>query len=113
MHEMSICANIIDILKEQAETQSFRKVVKLSLGVGQLSDVESDALQFGFEIVARGSIAEGAELHIEQIDGRGWCSQCSGEVPLPERFYPCPDCGTVGLTPCAGTELKIQNIEVL
>ncbi len=113
MHEMSICANIVEILEEQAITQGFRQILRLNLGIGQLSGIEPDALCFSFDVVAQGSVAEGSKLQIEEIAGRGWCDSCSREVTLPERFAPCPLCGAVGLLPRSGTELKIQNIEVV
>ena len=63
MHEMSLCESMLQLMEEQAKSQSFSRVKSVWLEIGQLSGVEIDALRFGFEVVMRNSLAEGAELH--------------------------------------------------
>ena len=59
MHEMSLCESILDILKAQAAKDSFTRVKRVAVDIGPLSCVEPEALKFGFDVVMRGSLAEG------------------------------------------------------
>lgn len=112
MHELSICASIVESLEEQAESQDFSRVKTVRLEIGELAGIELEALRFGFEVVTAGSIAEGAVLEIESRKGRGWCGHCEEEVPMREYFTCCSLCGQPGLTCREGNEMKIESVEV-
>ena len=113
MHEISLCEGIRTLLQEQAVKQDFSRVTKVWLDVGALSCVEPEALRFGFGAVMRGSVAEGAELHIDVINGEADCPACGKTVPVSGRFDPCPQCGSPLLYPRGGNELKIRKMEVV
>ncbi|MCW8907998.1 MAG: hydrogenase maturation nickel metallochaperone HypA, partial [Sedimenticola sp.] len=93
MHEMSICEGILQVMEEQAATQQFERVKSVWVEIGPLAGVELDALRFGFEVVTRNSLAEGAKLEIIEMPGQAWCLQCSKTVPVSQRFDACPECG--------------------
>ena len=60
MHELSLCENIIDIIKTNAATQAFKKVNVVCLEVGTLSCVEPEALRFSFDAVSKNTLAQHA-----------------------------------------------------
>ena len=66
---------------------------KVWLEIGALSGVEPEAMMFCFDVVTRGTLAEGAALEIVRTPGQGWCLDCEKIVALAERFGPCPECG--------------------
>jgi hydrogenase nickel incorporation protein HypA/HybF len=109
MHELSIVRNIVAIVVETAEG---RPVSRVTLEIGKLSGVMSDALAFCFEVVARGTAVEGAELEIHEIDGRARCRSCGAEFETDTLFAPCL-CGSRQLDRLRGEELKIKSIEVM
>lgn len=112
MHEMSLCEGILGILEQEAKRQSFRRVLKVRLEVGVLATVEPEALRFGFDVVMRNTLAEGAKLEIDACPARAWCLRCMGLVDIRQRFDPCPRCGTYQLQVTEGGELKIKDLEV-
>lgn len=112
MHEMSLCESILGILNEQAEQQAFSKVDRVCLEVGPLSGVEPEALRFGFDVVMRGSLAEQARLDIVIPPAMAWCQPCGQNVPVSERYDPCPVCGALQLQVTSGAELRIKELEV-
>jgi len=69
MHELSLCENIINIIKRQSKEQSFSKVVKISLLVGDMSGASPESLSFCFPLVAKNTIAENAILEIIECTG--------------------------------------------
>ena len=112
MHELSLCAGIVDVLREQARTHDYARVKTVRLEVGELAGVEVEALRFGFDVAARGTLADGATLDIVAVPGSAWCVPCAREVSTRHRFDPCPCCGGHRLRLLAGDELRIKELEV-
>lgn len=109
---MSLAENVLQIIEEAAQHQSFTCVKAVWLEIGQLACVEKESLQFCFEVVARGSIAEYARLEIIDLPGLGWCKICSHEVPMTTLHQICPQCGHYGLVVLSGDTLRVKELEV-
>jgi hydrogenase nickel incorporation protein HypA/HybF len=112
MHEMSLCEGILQVIEEHAEQQRFSKVCRVRLEIGALAGVELEALRFGFEVVTRNTLAEGALLDIITLPGQAWCLGCSQSVAVQQRFDACPLCGSYQLHLSGGDELRIKDLEV-
>ena len=112
MHEMAICESILDIIKEQSRLRDFARVERVCLEIGPLSGVEVDALRFGFDVVTRDSLAEGARLEIVETPATAWCMQCERTVPVKQRFDACVACGSHRLKVTGGEEMRIRELEV-
>lgn len=112
MHEMSLAEGIVQLLEEHAHTQQFRRVKQIWLQVGELAGVEPEALTFCLDVVLRGSLADGAQVHLLREPGRGWCLACSQEVPIHARFDACPCCGRHQVQVTGGEELRVAELEV-
>lgn len=112
MHEMSICQSLLNLLEEQAKSRDFATVKRVSLEIGPFAGIEIEALKFGFDVVMRGSLAEGAKLDIVETQARATCLNCGSAVELAERFDPCPNCGSHRLKVTAGEEMRIRELEV-
>lgn len=113
MHELSLCRSLLDIINEQAAGKNFKCVKKVILEVGQLAAVDASALRFGFEIVTKGTLADGAVLDIITIEGRALCNACHQCVKLENYYDACQNCGQFSLTVTQGEELRIQSMEVV
>ncbi len=112
MHEMSLCEGILQILEAEAEKQRFSRVKRVILDIGVLSGVEIPALEFAFDVVMRGSLAENAVLEINRLRGSAWCFACAETVAIEARYDPCPQCGGYQLQVNGGDEMRIQSLEV-
>ena len=88
-----------------------RRVISVTMEIGNLSGVVPDAVEFCFDACTRDTILDGARLIIELIPGRGRC-RCGAESPISSYFDPCPSCGSFGLTVIAGEELRVRELEV-
>lgn len=109
MHEMSITQSVVEICEKNAEG---RRVLAVTLEIGELSGVVPDAVEFCFEACAQGTLLEGARLIIERVPGRGECGTCGKEVPVRTYFDPCSACGAFGVRVTAGEELRVKELEV-
>ena len=113
MHEMSLCENIREIIEERASADGFSSVKKVWLEVGPLSCVEPEALRFGFDVVMRGSVAEGAVLEIATASAMARCPACGETAAINQRFAPCPSCCMGPMAVVSGDALKISKLEVV
>lgn len=109
MHELGITRNVVAIVSERAQGQ---KVLRVTLEVGRLSGMFSQAISFCFDICSQGTPLEGAALQIVDVEGRGQCSACGAEPVLTMPLGRCPVCHEPSLRIVAGTELKIKEMEV-
>lgn len=109
---MSLCEGVLRILEEQAKVQSYTRVERVVLEIGQLSCAVPESMEMCFEAVTRGTLADGARLEIVRTPGEAWCKTCDASVPVKERFSPCPRCGGFDLELRAGDGLRIKELEV-
>jgi len=112
MHEMSLVESVVEILQEEARRQAFARVRTVWLEVGALSHCDPEALAFCFDVVTRGSLAEGARLEILRTPGQGWCLACSRPVVVARRGDPCDSCGSYQIQVTGGDAMRIQELEV-
>ena len=113
MHEMSLAQGVIDIILDQAIAQKFDRVKRVVLEVGALSCVDPHALEFGFDAVANGTLAEGAELTIDTCPAKARCFDCETELNLTSRADTCPNCHSSKLLLTEGEELRLKELEVI
>ncbi len=66
MHELAITTNIVEIVGAAAQG---RRVTKVTLAVGAQAGVATDAIAFCFDVVAKGTVADGAVLEIVERAG--------------------------------------------
>ena len=111
MHEMSLCEGIREVIVDQAARHSVARISRVRLEIGRFSGVEKPALEFAFDVVMRGTPAEGAALVFIDIPGRGWCYDCMKDVTIEDRLAPCPDCGGAKVLATGGDELRIKDME--
>lgn len=112
MHELALCRGIVEALAEQAERHGFVRVLRVRLEIGALAAVEPEALRFGFDVAARGGVAEGAALEIIETPGEAWCFACGRLVTIARRLAPCPECGGETVGAKGGDALRIKDLEV-
>ena len=111
MHEMGITQGILASAFEAADKAGATQITEIRISVGELTEIQDFALQFAFESLTPGTIAEGATLTVNSISARSHCNSC-GEDYDHDRFQMiCPVCESLDVTPLAGRELRIDSIE--
>lgn len=110
MHELPITEGILKIATEAA---GGRKITVIHLLVGDLSSIVDDSVQFYFDMLSKGTVAEGALLDFERRPAMVTCWDCGQQsevrAPLPST---CPHCGGTRLQVTGGRELRVDSIEV-
>ena len=113
MHEMSLAEGIREVLETQAAAHGATRITRVRLEIGRFSGVEKDALAFAWDVVMRGSRAEGAELEMLDLPATARCFGCGGTVEIDHRMDPCPDCGSGQVLPISGDEMRVKDLEVI
>ncbi|WP_078119263.1 hydrogenase maturation nickel metallochaperone HypA [Thiosocius teredinicola] len=112
MHEMSLCEGILQVLEDQAEAQQFKRVKTVWLEIGALAGVEPSAMLFSFDVVCRGTLADGCKLEIVDQPAIAWCMACGDNVEINQRYDACPRCGGYQLQVTHGDQMRIKELEV-
>jgi hydrogenase nickel incorporation protein HypA/HybF len=109
MHELSIATAVLNTAVKHAGE---RQVSVVSVRAGRLRQVVPDSLRFYFEIVARDTVCERAELRLEEIEARLHCLDCGHDWEALIPAFRCPRCEGAQVTIVAGEELEVDYIEV-
>lgn len=112
MHEFAITQGILDVAMKGAEEQGATKINAIHLKIGSMSDIVSDCVQFYFAELAKGTLAEGAELEIQKIPAKARCNSCGAEFEPDEFLFQCPGCGQFGAETLSGKELEVSSIDI-
>ena len=93
MHEITLCQRALELIEQQAAKHGAKRVTGVWLKIGAFSCVETSSLAFCFDLVCRGSVAEGCKLHLEEQEAECWCETCQQYVTLlTQRVRRCPQC---------------------
>ena len=109
MHELSIAEAVVRIANRHA---AGRRITRVELKVGHLRQVVPSALEFAFELVAKDTPAEGAELAIEELPAEGRCRACGAETTMAGFPLCCAACGGLDIELTSGEELLVDSLEL-
>jgi hydrogenase nickel incorporation protein HypA/HybF len=112
LHELSITQNIVDLAIEHAGREGASRILSITLEIGTLSGVVAEAVEFAFDVCSKGTPAEGANLYIHRIAGRGRCLVCHAEAAIESLTHVCPHCGSLALATVQGQEMKFIELEI-
>ena len=115
MHEMALTRNVVDIVIAEAEKVHAKSVHAVHVTVGEVRDIIDDIFVDMFGWLARGTIAEHAEVHLTRVPLMVKCNQCGNVYHIntrDESTWPCEKCGVRDYKLQSGMEFFISNIEV-
>ena len=113
MHEVSIAQGLLDIAIDNCKKQGYKNIDLIKVKIGKASGVVPDALQFAFEALKVGTMADMAVLKIDEIPVGGFCDSCKKHFTVEEAYVlSCPLCGGSSFKLETGRELNIDEMEV-
>ena len=112
MHEYTVTESLLKIVGDKAAEAGVEKVLKVRVVVGPLTGFVPDCINFYYETLSKGTIAEGAVLEFEEAPIRLRCRACAHEFSPETREWVCPSCGSAGVDITGGRELFIKDMEV-
>jgi hydrogenase nickel incorporation protein HypA/HybF len=112
MHEVGLMQSALELAEEQARLRGACRIHRITLRIGKLAGVELEALTFAFEVVAAGTMAEGAALQVEAVPVVCYCCGCEKEFAPEDFVFACPACGALSQDVRSGQELELTSLEV-
>ena len=112
MHELAIAQGILDIALSTAGRHNAASVLGVKVIVGELTGTVTEALEFGFAALAKGTIAENACLSITLIPLTAHCRDCGSQSNIDKYCFACGNCGSHAVEIITGRELKVESVEV-
>ncbi len=112
MHELSIIANLFELLEEKAKEQKANKIVHVTLQVGLLSGAVPELLKTAFDIYKKDTMAAEAVLEIEEVQLKYQCQDCKAEMIEDDYIINCENCGSTNLKALAGMDMFLLKMDV-
>jgi hydrogenase nickel incorporation protein HypA/HybF len=109
MHELGLCEDIVAAVERRA---AGRRVTRVRVRIGALHAVVAPALEQAFELVAAGTVAEGAVIDLVVPPVRAACRACGHEARGAAQAPSCPACGATDLDVHGGDELLLESIQL-
>ncbi|MFX3616774.1 MAG: hydrogenase maturation nickel metallochaperone HypA [Sporolactobacillus sp.] len=115
MHEMGLMEDALEMVANDAKKQGIHSIEKISLVVGDLSNVLPDALRFAFEAFRESrqipQLSADAVLDIIPEKGLAHCLACDKMYEPTQFIATCPECGMPFGVLLAGETFKIKSYE--
>jgi hydrogenase nickel incorporation protein HypA/HybF len=108
---MGVTQGILDASFEAANKAGAKRIIDIRISVGELTEVVDFALQFAFESLTPGTMAEGATLTVTHVPARSHCNACGIEYDHDRFQMVCPACDSFDVALLQGRELHIDSIE--
>ena len=112
MHELSIARSLVEGVAEAARREGARRAVVVRVRIGVLSGVEAWPLRQAFPFAAAGTVAEGADLQIEEVPARVRCRACGLEFAPDDPFFVCTRCQSMDVDILNGRELSLVSVDL-
>lgn len=142
MHEWTIAEGIVSTVLKYAENHEAKKIVKVNLKVGELSQLDVEILKDAIKMLSQGTIMEEAEIVFKIEKASFKCLNCNytwdfdsvrkkllemfcGEnveecdnpvhyVPdLINAFIKCPKCGSPDFEIASGKGVQVASIDII
>ncbi len=113
MHELTVVQQIVKIADETVLKEQARKVLNITLEIGECSGIEMGAFDFAWPIAVRDSVLEYADLKVIRPKARAECQQCFSSFTKHQPYDPCPKCGSFIHHLYQGNELKIKSMNII
>ncbi len=111
MHELAVTESILQIATRHAQEAGASRITNLYLVIGQFSSIIDDSVQFFWDIISEGTLAEGAQLHFKRIPAEMTCRNCQ-HTYQPADLLVCPRCDSSDVSLIHGGEFFLESIEV-
>jgi hydrogenase nickel incorporation protein HypA/HybF len=112
MHELSVTESILEIVLRHAEQAQASKISHIYLVLGDLSSIVDDSVQFYWDMISEGTLAQGAVLHFQRVVTEMECQDCMTRYHPEGGDLSCPECESRRVKIISGEEFFIDSIEV-
>ena len=112
MHELLATQAILEKALQKANEAKASRITDLYLVVGEISTYSDDSVQFHWDDISKGTLAEGAVLHFRHVQTEVQCMSCFTRYHPRDGEIVCPSCRGVGAKIIAGEEFYMEALDL-
>jgi hydrogenase nickel incorporation protein HypA/HybF len=112
MHEGALTQDLFEHVLIHAREANARRVSRVKVTIGALSDATPDSIEFYFSQLAPGTIVEGCRLEFESRPGTARCPDCGKVFEVEEAYAACPGCEHFPVQLTGGDGVYLSSLEV-
>ena len=112
MHEVGIAASILESVEAEARRRPEAHFQAVGVRIGELANVDKEALAFAFEALTRNTALADLRLEVEWCLRRQRCLDCGAEFVVQKSNLDCETCGSQKTSCVGGTELDVAYLEL-
>ncbi len=117
MHELSVTGEILAIVLKHVRRHHVRRVARIVIEVGELSDIAERWLQHYFSTLSRGTAAEDAEIEVLVVPCTFDCSSCGAHfesaLRQDDEEIRCPECASGNIRLVSGDQFTVKSMEAV
>jgi hydrogenase nickel incorporation protein HypA/HybF len=112
MHEGALTQDLFEHVLAHARQADARRVLRVRVTIGALSDATRESIEFYFNSLAPGTPAEGAALEFAAAPGTARCPSCCAEFEVEELYAACPKCQAFPVQVTGGNGVFLSSMEI-
>ena len=112
MHELAVTEHILDIALKAAKEQNAVRIRSIRLCLGPFAGIVPECVQMYLDVLAKGTIAEGAAVEARMMPLKVLCRDCGRESEITRTHIACPFFGSLRLKTLSGKEFMVESLEV-
>jgi hydrogenase nickel incorporation protein HypA/HybF len=112
MHEGALTEDLFEHVLIHAREANAQCVTRVKVTIGALSDATAESIQFYFNSLSPGTLAEDATLEFESQPGTAKCPACGEQFEIEEIYAACPVCGQFPVQVTGGESVYLSSLEV-
>jgi len=114
MHELGIVFYVIDAVEEVAKKNNAKKVLSLTLEVGEVSSIVPSYFRQCYDwAIKKTEHMQECKLDLVVIEGVSYCKACQKTYKTTEHGKKCPFCGSEDTYLVTGNDVSIRDIKVV
>jgi hydrogenase nickel incorporation protein HypA/HybF len=115
MHELAVTKSILKLVLDHTAQHKGKQVVRVTLAIGEMRNLEQDWIQKYFERISVGTPAENAVIQVRKVPVSFLCSECGKTFTAyvrAEKKILCTHCNSFEYTLVSGRELVVEQVEI-
>ncbi len=112
MRELNATQSILTKTLLKADESNAKRIRSLRIALGEISELDQDAIRKHWGELSRGTPAEDAQLDFRSVNAEVQCMTCFQKYhPMDGKIH-CPYCGSYGAKILSGEEFYLESIEL-
>ena len=112
MRELHATRAILNRAILKAREDNAAHIIGLHLAIGEIAEIDQNAIRRHWNDLSKGTPAESAQLHFRVIPAEVQCMSCFRKYHPENGKILCSNCGSMGAKILSGEEFYLESIEL-